>query len=167
MASLVDDLRAYDGKAVTLLSEAEARHAGGETYLRELVTLCAYEELHVSDGATWLLKASLEKGIPLPPDETEALLSNLEKIVQWPAQLHVCQMLHALTVPQVAAAPLAEWLSGLLTHKRPFLRAWSMSAFQSLAAQHPGFETQAKAALEAAKSDASASVKARARSFEK
>ncbi|MEM8685761.1 MAG: hypothetical protein AAGF81_00420 [Pseudomonadota bacterium] len=166
MGSLLEDLRAYDGKAVTLLSEAHARHGGAASYLADLVALSAHDELHVSDGATWLLKASLEKGNLLSPSETDALLANLEKIVHWPAQLHVCQMLDALTVPEEAAPPLADWLSGLLKHERPFLRAWSMSALHALAAQHPAFDRQAKSALEAAETDASAAVRVRARNLE-
>ncbi|MEM8644715.1 MAG: hypothetical protein AAGF86_00085 [Pseudomonadota bacterium] len=167
MASLLEDLRGYDGKAITLLSEAAAKHGGTPAYLSELVALCSHDELPVSEGATWLLKANLENGVPLPPAQTETLLASLGKITHWPAQLHLCQMLHALTVPEKHAAAMAGWLSGLLTHKRPFLRAWSMSALQSLAAQHPAFEPEAKAALKAAKSDTAASVRARARNLDK
>ena len=167
MSSLLEDLRAYDGKAITLLSEAEARHSGAAGYLAELVALSTHPDAHISDGATWLLKASLEKGGRLPATETAALIANLDQIVEWPAQLHVCQMLEAISVPRAGAHRLADWLSGLLNHERPFLRAWSMSAFQALAAQHPAFAPRAKAALEAAESDPAASVRARARNLEK
>ncbi|MCP5082609.1 MAG: hypothetical protein GY948_13060 [Alphaproteobacteria bacterium] len=42
-----------------------------------------------------------------------------------------------------------------------------MSALSDLAAQHSGYAAQAEAALQAAKGDASASVRARARNVEK
>ncbi len=167
MGSLLEDLRAFDGKAITLLSEAEVRHGSVPNYLNELVALSANDERHVSDGATWLLKASLDAGKRLSPAQTDTLLAGLGEITHWSAQLHVCQMLDALTVPGEQAEQVAEWLSGLLGHKRPFLRAWSMSALQSLAAQHSAFEVEARAALEAAKSDTAASVRARARNLEK
>ncbi len=62
MSELFSDLAAYDGRAVTLLSEAEVRHSARPSYLAELVALSARQEAHVADGATWLLKASAEQG---------------------------------------------------------------------------------------------------------
>ena len=163
MSTLLDDLSAYDGKAVTLLGEAEARHGTAAGYLGELAVLSASDLPQVSDGATWLLKAALEEGRVLSEAETRTLISGLARITHWPAQLHICQFLERVEVPADAAAPVADWLAGLLAHKRPFLRAWSMSALCALAAQHGAFKSQAEAALAAAETDQAASVRARAR----
>ena len=163
MATLFDDLTAYDGKAVTLLGEAQMRHGTVPGYMAELVVLSANDLPQVSVGATWLLKAALEDGAALSEDNTRALIAGLPRVTHWAAQLHVCQFLGLLKVPPDAAAPVADWLSGLLTHKRPFLRAWSMSALCSLAAEHRDYEAQAHAALQAAEGDQAASVRARAR----
>ncbi len=167
MSELFSDLAAYDGRAVTLLSEAQVRHGARPTYLAELVALSACQEAHVADGATWLLKASAEQGKPPMPDETEALIDNLKTMSSWPAQLHVCQLVGLIAVPASSAPALASWLAGLLTHERPFLRAWSMSALSSLAMEHAEYAAQAAAAVENAKADPSASVRARARNVEK
>ncbi len=166
MSELFNDLCAYDGKAVTLLSEAQVIHGSRSTYLSELVALSASEHAHVSEGATWLLKESAQEGEALTPDEVRALIRNVEMITNWPAQLHVCQMVGFITVPTDSAASLANWLIGLLEHTRPFLRAWSMSALSALAAQHPAYAARAQAALQAARDDASASVRARARNVD-
>ncbi len=163
MSTLFEDLSAYDGKAVTLLGEAEARHGPTPGYLAELAALSASDLPQVSDGATWLLKAALEDGAALSEDNTRTLIEGLARITHWPAQLHVCQFLGRLEVPSDGAAPVADWLSGLLNHKRPFLRAWSMSALCSLAAQHGAYDAQARAALASAERDQAASVRARAR----
>ena len=56
----------YDGKAVSLLSEARAVCQTAPEYLEELVSLCVDPRPFVSDGATWLLKAELEDGLALP-----------------------------------------------------------------------------------------------------
>ncbi len=85
----------------------------------------------------------------------------------WPAQLHVCQLVGLIAVPASSAPALASWLSSLLAHERPFIRAWSMSALSSLAMQHAEYAAQAEAAVETAKADPSASVRARARNVEK
>ncbi len=167
MSELLSDLAAYDGKAVTLLSEAEARHGARPGYLSELVAMSACQQAQVCDGATWLLKASAEKGKAPSAEEIGALIDTLPKISSWPAQLHICQMVGLISVPAASAAALADWLSGLLRHERPFIRAWSMSALSSLARQHAEYAAQAAAALQAAKVDGSASVRARARNVEK
>ncbi len=163
MSELLSDLAAYDGKAVTLLSDAEARYGAQPTYLSELVALSANQDGHVSDGATWLLKASAEKGLTPSPDEIGALIENLQMMSSWPAQLHICQLVGLIAVPAVSAPALANWLEGLLAHQRPFIRAWSMSALSSLATQHAQFAAQAAAARQAAQADPAASVRARAR----
>jgi len=163
MRELLEDLREYDGRAMTLLGEVQVRFAAAPGYLMSLADLSSCPEAHVSDGATWLLKAHLENGGTLAPLETNRLLESLPTVTDWAAQLHVCQMLQWLNVGKDQAAPVAAWLEPLTKHERPFLRAWSMSALQALAQQHPSHSENAEAALCRAEGDKAASVKARAR----
>lgn len=167
MPKLYDALCAYDGKAITLLSEAQAKHGKTPTFLTELVALAASENSRVSEGATWLIKANLEKGIRLTPDQTQNLVENLKKVTTWQAQLHTCHSFEYFDIPVDQASSVADWLIPLLQHQRPFLRAWSMNAFQILAAQHKKYLKQAKAALTDAEKDPAASVRARARNVSK
>lgn len=163
MKELLEDLREYDGKAITILGEIEARHGKSAAYAADLVGLAAHETAQVSDGATWLLKAYLESGGTLGAAATRRLFDSLDRITPWQAQLHLCQVMDRLDLPAAQAAAVVAWLTPLLQHKRPFLRAWSMNALQHVAAQHPRFAGAAKAALEAAEKDGAASVRARAR----
>jgi len=163
MKQLLEDLRAYDGKAITILGEIEARYGSTDSYAADLVGLAAHDVATVSDGATWLLKAHLEGGGRLSAAATRRLFENLDKITAWQAQLHLCQMMEHVDVSVAQAAAVVAWLTPLQQHKRPFLRAWSMSALQHVAAQHPKFAEEAAAALALAEADNAASVRARAR----
>ena len=165
MNELLEDLRAYDGKALTILGEIQARQGSRSTYVADIVALTASTEAHVSDGATWLLKAYLEGGGTLSAAATRRLFDSLEQVTAWQAQLHLCQMMEYLNVAATQASAVATWLKPLLQHKRPFLRAWSMSALQHLAARHPAFAADAEVALKAAAIDGAGSVRARARFF--
>jgi len=167
MKVLLEELQAYDGKSTAILGETQARHGSGSSYAADLVDLAASAEApdsaNVSDGATWLLKAHLESGGMLSAATTRRLFETLDQITAWQAQLHFCQMMAHLNIPAYQAAAVAAWLSPLLQHKRPFLRAWSMNALQHVAAQYPAFAANAAAALTAAEGDSAASVRARAR----
>lgn len=163
MSALFEALCEFDGKAVSILSEAQAQFGASESFLPELVDLASCQTEHIGDGATWLIKNCLENGERLTPDATAVLFANLNEVTRWQAQLHLCQSFAYLEVPAPAAANAADWLDGVLQHKRPFLRAWSMDAYQHLAIQHPRFAARADAALAEAERDQAASVKARAR----
>ncbi len=163
MSALFEALCEFDGKAVSILSEAHARFGARASFLSDLVELASNQTEHVGDGATWLIKNCLENGERLAPEMTEVLFSGLSEIGTWPAQLHLCQSFAYLDIPETSAVNAADWLDGLLQHTRPFLRAWSMDAYQHLAIQHPRFDERADMALVSDERDHAASVKARAR----
>ncbi len=165
MTTLEDALKRYDGKATSILSEARATFGERRTFLSELVRLSGHDEPNVSDGATWLIKASLEDGVRLSPSQIEELIGRLDAISSWPAQLHICQSAEHLEVSAHQANACADWLTPLLISDRPFLRAWSMNALQHLAKQNPTLAERAMAALSAAENDSAASVRARARKW--
>lgn len=158
-------MSAFDGRALTTLGEIEAACSGHDGYRDHLIALCDDAESPVSSGATWLLKSLLERGGTLTAEETDALCRRLAGLRDWAAQLHVCQSFRYLAIGAPQAEEVARWLSPLLTHERPFLRAWSMDALCSLADQHTAFAKAAKVAHENAGRDAAASVRARARNI--
>ncbi len=166
MSQLYSDLSAFDGRAITILGEIRKKHEGSPSFIADLVVLAASDEPNISEGATWLLKAMLEDGHSLKPAQTRKLIDNFQHISRWQAQLHVCQLLERVDVPSESASAVADWLSPLLRHDRPFLRAWSMNALQHLAAQHYNYSARAKAALIEAETDKSASVRARVRKIQ-
>ena len=165
--ALRDALTAFDGRATTILGEAEARFARQPGYLAALIDLAGDGEERVSGGATWLIKARLEAGGRLGASETTALLAKLATVTAWGAQLHLCQIAQHLTVSAGDAERLSRWLEGLLAHERPFLRAWSLDALCRIARQHDGYRARALDALEAGERDPAASVKARVRRLRK
>lgn len=167
MKTLEQALRAFDGKATTILTETRAAFGDSETYLSDLIRLVAHDEPRIGDGATWLIKAHLDHGGRLTPRQTEDLIGHLGIAPSWQSQLHLCQLIRHLEVSALLADACADALMPLLQHDRPFLRAWSMDALQHVASRNPKLAARAAKALAAAESDPAASVRARARNRRK
>lgn len=148
---------------MTLLGETEAQLAGEASYLDGLIALAGEPAGHIADGATWLIKSALESDTKLTAEQVRALCDQLGALPTWGAKLHVCQSLRYLDVPPDDATKLADWVKPLLSHRRPFVRAWSLDALFRLAQQHPIYAADFEAALAAAEQDEAASVRARAR----
>lgn len=162
-SALYQDLLQYDGKAVTLLSEARARYGRSEGFLSELATLCAAPEPMVASGASWILAEELKGGAQLGAEDLRALIAALPQLTHWSAALHLLQSLAHQRIEAAEAKALAHWAEGYAQHKRPFLRAWSAHLIVQLAAEHPALRPMAEAAIARAGADSAASVRARAR----
>ena len=163
MSDLLQALRAFDGKAISILSEARARFGGSGDFLGELAALIGSQERSVSDGATWLIKNCAESGVVPGPPEVAAIVARLDAVTTWQAALHLCQAAEFLPFTPDQARRFAEWAAQFCEHERPFLRAWSMNALQHAARRAPDLAPLAQTALERAENDGSASVRARAR----
>lgn len=162
---LREELTAFDGKALTILGEIEARHDQEKGYRNSLSTLASDPEPTIASGATWLIKHYLENGGSLTTYQIDQLLSSTPTLTDWMAQLHLCQSIKYLDLTKDEAVILIPWLDILASHQRPFLRAWSLDALCYIARHHPAFRHNASVALEAAEKDKAASVRARARNI--
>ena len=169
MADTIKELRnalaEFDGRALTIVSEAGAKFSDREDYLDSLVTLCCEGGKGTSVGATWLLKSYLDGGGELPADQISRWISQIEEMQNWMAQLLLCQSIQYLTVCSKDADRLVKWLQPLLNHKRPFLRAWSLDALFRISVQYPELDDMVKLTLHSGLEDPAASVRARARNL--
>lgn len=160
---LTQTLSEIDGKAVTLLSEAEAKFGSETDYAASLIGLIAHPDGHICEGATWLIKSHLEAGKALSASETEALVARLQRVEHWASALHLFQVSKQLALTPQQATKFGDVAKAYLTHKRPFLRAWSAHALCHAADAQPALRPAAHTAFHATKDDPAASVRARAR----
>ncbi|SLN76565.1 hypothetical protein RUM8411_04432 [Ruegeria meonggei] len=161
----VDDLRNeltdYDGRDPSVLSEIAARHEDQPWFLSSLADLAPDEEAVVSEGATWIIKAMVEKGHDFMPQDVERLVVGLDEVTAWQAQLHICQSLVHMSVPQEVEPILKQWLNPLLDAPRPFVRAWATDALCRLCDKH----SDRWNVLEQMSEDKAASVRSRVRNL--
>lgn len=159
------DLLAFDGRNLTALKEIAARHDGDLGYVDGLVALADITDRQVSHGATWLVKAYLEEGGEVTKSQSRMLISKLETVENWASQLHLCQVVRYLRPSAQEAEAIVRWLWPLLSHDRPFLRAWSLDALCHIAADYFAYADRAEEALNSASGDPAASVRARAKNL--
>lgn len=126
---LRQELSAYDGRNPTILSELSMRYRAHTGFQSDLVTLASDEVPTISEGATWMLKAELEEGYVLPPQDIDRLASRLSEVTAWQAKLHICQSMRYLLVPKKSKQVIEDWLKTMFDAQKPFLRAWSIDAY--------------------------------------
>lgn len=165
--NLREELKAFDGQSLTVLGEIEARHDTEIGYRNALTALASDKEPTIASGATWLIKHYLENDGLLTRFQIDQLLSATPAMTDWKAQLHLCQTIHHLDLSEDEAIILIPWLDILMSHQRPFLRAWALDALCHLTRHHTGFAHIAIVALEAAENDHAPSVRARVRNIKK
>ena len=165
ISDLRRDLLAFDGRNLTALGDIAARHEGDLGYVDGLVALADVSDGQVSQGATWLLKTFLEAGGDVTQSQSRMLISKLDTVANWASQLHLCQLIRYLRPNVQEAKDIVRWLSPLLSHDRPFLRAWSLDALCHIAVDHTAYANRAEKALSSATRDPAASVRARAKNL--
>lgn len=167
ITAIPDELRsrltAFDGKAVSILSEIAVSFEKTPDLMRGLITLTGDSDPMIQRGASWIVLDRMKAGIPLSQPNWRKLTEMLDKITDWMAVLHVLQSLEQQDPPKNCAPPLARFSARYLDHPRAFLRAWAMSAIHTLSTQDQTLTIQAKRAVAAGLEDPGASVRARAR----
>ncbi len=156
-------LQEFDGKAVSVLSELRGACGATPDYLDDVIALSADDRPLIARGATWMLKAELEEGAELSPEQTGHLVKMLGSIIEWQAVLHLCQSIEGLKLNEAQAVTFASWAAGYADHQRPFLRAWSLHARTVLGRRFEALWPEADLALTRAETDPAASVRARVR----
>lgn len=164
-SDLLSRLETYDGRAVSILSEAQMANRNAPGFPGELVRLCREPHGHIADGASWILKAELETGTRLSDRDTRDLLAGLGAAPSWQTQLHLCQSVEHLDLSPAQARCVFDWARGLQRHQRPFLRAWGLNACVMMGLRFAELHEAALTALCDGETDTAASVKARARAL--
>jgi len=159
------ELKEYDGKSTAMLDEIAHRWSQQPTYLSALLDTFATDNMAGQNGASWLFKSFVEKGRSIPDDIGESLARQVGCLSDWSAMLHVCQSIQHLTFAEVDARMVGDWSRQLLTNHRPFLRAWALDALVHLSSFDPTLRPDTETALEQAREDTAASVRARARNL--
>lgn len=161
--TLAADIKASEGKSVSVISAVYARHSKRPSFLAELTSAMANESLQ--DGATWLLKHHLERESPLDKERAKEVLQTLPKLTSWVAKLHVLQSLQWMPIPTRYKKKLETFLRACLQEKNKFVRAWAYSGFYELARQHPEYRLEAQQLCEQAANNEAPSVRARIRNI--
>ncbi|CAN0327489.1 unnamed protein product, partial [Chrysoparadoxa australica] len=139
ITAIPDELRtrltAFDGKAVSTLSEIAVSFEKAPDLMRSLTRLTGDRDPMIQRGASWIVLDRMKAGISLSLPNWQKLTEMLDRITDWQAALHVLQSFEQQDPPKDCLSPLARFSARYLDHQRAFLRAWAMSAIHTLSAQ--------------------------------
>lgn len=113
--------------------------------------IAAVSEGGSATAVTWMLRATLQRGIELDRRQVAALVRGLRGLEVEDARLHVCQSVVHLDVPSRSAEPLARFLRDCAGGEAKFTRAWAVDAFHRLALQHERYRREALDLLDRAR----------------
>lgn len=119
----------------------------------------------IQNNASWLLLRGIESGWQLTAEQWETWQAALKQLSHWGAMLHFCQAYHHASAGLMSDARgiLEDWKS----HKKPFIRAWAISALVEDAKRSELGEDRIAELISAGMSDPAASVRARMRNVVK
>lgn len=161
--SLRHRLAAADPRRVEELEAIRGDHPGSPELLGELAVLVGDPEERMRLGASWLLRAFLEDGVPFRGEDVRVLARALPAATDGFTRLHLCQAMRHIPVGAEELPGVLDFLRECWRSSNTFVRAWAPDALAQLARRHPELEGEAARMLEAALSDPRASVRARAR----
>ena len=158
-------LRSFDGRDAEQGNRIVEANEPTTELFRELLDRIGKGDRDQQSGGTWLIKAYLEHGARLDRALVGQLGGILEKLSDWEGQLHVCQCVRFLSVPQRNTGQFARFLRSCMNSEIKFLRAWAYDAFFRLGQQHPRFAEEVQLLLDQAARDPAPSVRARVRNL--
>ncbi|MGK7926108.1 MAG: hypothetical protein AB4290_12845 [Spirulina sp.] len=163
--SIESEIKGWNGKSADEITEIFQTYSDTPVFIDTLIEL--FKIPSCQKGATWLLKAWLDKGNNLKSEQIAKLFSSLDILEHWEAKLHLLQSLPFLPIAHSQKQQVEGFLRTTLPDRNKFVRAWSYNGFYELARQYPEYQEETEQFLEMAMRDEAASVKARIRKLVK
>ncbi len=160
-------LMEFDGKRTAVLDQLIASLDRNKETVTLMLDVADHRETNVQVGATWILKRWFKNEQLLFDGMTSKCTKLLMKAKHWEVRLHLLQVVALMHIPAEALSGLKNLLTDLLQDENKLVRAWSLSAFATLADQHPKLRGQARSEMKTAEIDGPASVRARIRQIRK
>lgn len=161
--NLENSIRSWNGKSVEEIERIFDLYSSETSFVDAMLKLLGIAECQ--KGASWLLKAYLEKTQSISKKQTTQLINKLVELRYWESKLQVLQSLGYLEIEEKSKLKVEHFLRSTLTDNNKFVRAWSYNGFYELAKQYPEYKTETLEFFEMAMRDEPASVKARIRNI--
>lgn len=162
MEILKSELAHWDGREMTLLQNIYAAHSNHPGFI-QILTDWSIQNQELQNASTWLLKHYLDKKNTMTRSQTIALLPALAVAKEWPAQLHLLQMLPRLPLAEPDIEILLAPIEDLMQDKVKFVKAWAYYAFALMTQFVPELRPEVEQVFQIGLENESAAIKARIR----
>lgn len=162
MENLKPALANWDGRAMTPLKNIYVDCVQHPDFI-PILSDWSIQNDDLQNASTWLLKHHLDQKNTFSRAQTLALLPALAAAKEWPAQLHLLQMLPHLPLAEQDLEMLLEPIEKLMQNKVKFVKAWAYYAFGLMSQFLPELKEEAAQIFQMAMANESAAIKARIR----
>lgn len=163
--SLEDDIKQWDGKSKSDISDVYLRYAAADGFLNELLKIAI--DPNCSEGATWLIKHALEQKVELNDDQINSFCELIEGALPWQSILHILQILPSIIVPKEHKHQMMAFVRDNTEHENKFVRAWAYNGLYELANTYPEYRDGLSIVFDAAEETEPGAINARIRNVKK
>ncbi|MEO9459291.1 MAG: hypothetical protein ABJE63_15710 [Lentilitoribacter sp.] len=163
--SLEDDIKQWDGKSKSDISDVYLRYSSADDFLNELLKIATH--VPCSEGATWLIKHALEQKAELNDDQIYWFCELIKGALPWQSILHILQILPFIIVPKEHMHEMMVFVRDNTEHENKFVRAWAYNGLYEIATTYDEYRDGLVVVLETAEGTEPPAVKARIRNIKK
>ena len=163
--SLEDDIKQWDGKSKSDISDVYGKYSSADDFLNELFKIATH--VHCSEGATWLIKHALEQKAELNDDHINSFCELIKGALPWQSILHILQILPFIIVSEEHKHEMMAFVRDNTEHENKFVRAWAYNGLYELANTYPEYRDGLSIVFDAAEETEPAAIKARIRNVKK
>ena len=160
--NLAQQLRSWDGIHSEFLRSIYEANAHSSTFFDQLIELCL-EHVDLQVTTTWLIKNHYDQKQHLSEAALLRLLSGVDRLEHWGAQLHVLQILPMSGISEAAVPLLMPFVRNSFQSTTKFVRAAAYPAFYEITILQPQLIAELKALCDEAMEKESASIKFKVR----
>lgn len=163
--SLYDDISKWDKKSKQDIATIYLEYSHHSGFMDELIKIAA--DIDCSDGASWLIKHTLEDGATLNAAQINKFCDLCHLELAWQSVLHILQILPFMTVPASHKHQMMAFIRQNTEHENKFVRAWAYNGLYEMAMTYDEFRDGLSIVLDAAEETEPPAVKARIRNIKK
>jgi hypothetical protein len=149
---------------VAHLERIYARESGRAGFSHLLAEAVASGSPVLERNGAWLLRRLVDDSGQLAPADWELVVDGLGGVRDWVARLELCRIIAdhpGLTL--ATSDSITDFLRSCAGDKKPFVRAWGVTAWHILGRAHPAHRAEARRWMAKARRDPAKSVQARLR----
>ncbi len=159
---LEEKLRRWDGKHTNYLIAIYQQQVYDSAFVDAIIQLYL-KHIELQSATTWIIKHFVDNGNKLNQAQIDKILSEVNMLEHWEAQLHILQLIPQFQVSTKNAESVEPFVREKLTSEKKFVKAAAYEAYYEIVKVYTALANEFRILCEEALANESASVRAKVR----
>jgi len=159
---LKERLRKWDGKHTNYLIAIYRQQVDDPAFINAIIQLYL-KHIELQPATTWIIKHFVDNGDKLNQAQIDKILSGVNSLEHWEAQLHILQLIPKFQLSTKNAEYIEPFVREKLTTEKKFVKASAYEAYYEIVKAYPALTNEFRILCEEALANESASVRAKVR----